>query len=220
MADYLIIDPLREMLAKVASFIPTFIVGLGILFIGWMAAKVVSKMFHRLLKIIRFDKIADRAGISDILVHGGIKHKLSDLLSSLVYWVVMVMVLIISVKAFGLTMASSLLERLLGYVPSVISGVLILMLGMLLAKVVSGLVYVAAANTDIPNPEMLSRLSKWAIIIYVTVIFLKEIGFGLLFVGTNFTIVFGGVIFALALAFGLAGKDIAARYLDVLKKEK
>ena len=217
--DYILTQPL-EMLAKIASFVPVLIVGLGILVIGWVIARMISKAFHGLLKTIGLDKIADKLEISRILDRGGIKHRPSELLSSLVYWIIMVMFLMTSVKSFGLTIAVDLIDRLVGYVPSVISGALVLILGMLLAKVVSSLVYVAAKNTDMPGAELVSRLTKWAIVFYVTIIFVKEIGFELLFVGTNFTIVFGGVVFAFALAFGLAGKDIAVKYLDVLKKDK
>jgi len=86
------------------------------------------------------------------------------------------------------------------------------------AKVISSLVYVTAKNTDMPIPDTLKEVTKIAIVAYVAIIYLKEIGFVALFSGAHYTIFIGGIVFAMALAFGLAGKDVASRYLDVLKK--
>ena len=217
MIDTLITTPLREMLAQVAGFLPTVFISMGILLIGLFVSKLISKASLMLFRTIGVDKLTDKIGIATILKTGGIKHKTSDLLSTLIYWILMITVLTMTVKALGLVMVSSLFDQLLAYIPSIVSGVLVLIFGMLLAKVVSGLVYVTAVNTDVPYPDMISRLSRLAITIYVTVIFLKEIGFGVLFEGTHFTIVLGGVVLALSLAFGLGGKDIASRYLDIFK---
>ena len=130
------------------------------------------------------------------------------------------MVLLTTVKSFGLTVVADLTDKVIGYIPSVFTGVLVLIVGMLMARLVSALVYVIAKNTDMPSPLTLSRLSKLAIMAYVGIIFLKEIGFVSLFADANYTIITAGIVFALALAFGLAGKDIAARYLDVFNVRK
>jgi len=71
-----------------------------------------------------------------------------------------------------------------------------------------------------PIPDTLAKVSKLAIIAYVTVIFLKEIGLISLFVGTHYTIFIAGIVFAMALAFGLAGRNVAAKYLEVLNMKK
>ena len=218
--DAFIIEPFRDVMDRVIVFVPTLLVALGILIIGWVIARVIRKGLLRVFRAIQFDKLSDTIGLSSILRNGGIKHKPSEMLSCLVYTVVMIGVFVMTIKALGLTLASDLIDGLLGYVPSVVSGVFILIIGMLLAKVVSGLVYVTAKNTDMPIPETLSRLSKWAIVAYVTIMFLKEIGFVSLFVPEYSTIFVAGVVFALALAFGLAGRDIASRYLDVFNVRK
>ena len=218
--DAFILDPLKDVLARVTSFVPTLLMALGILFIGWVISRFIRKLLLKGFKVMHFDTLSDSIGLSSILRNGGIKHKPSEMLSCLVYTVLMIAVFIMTIKSLGLTVASDVIDQLLAYVPSVLSGVFILIVGMLLAKVVSSLVYVTAKNTDMPIPETLSRLSKWAIVAYVTIMFLKEIGFVSLFVPDYSTIFVGGVVFALALAFGLAGRDIAHRYLDVFNVKK
>ncbi len=216
----LVVYPLKEMLAKVASFIPTLVGALLILVFGYIVAKVIRDLVHQLLKAIRLDSIADRAGISDVLNKGGLKATASGLLSDLVYWLVAIMVLVMTVNALGLTIASQLLERLFAYIPSVISAVFILVLGMFFATVVDSLVLATARNTNVPNPDLLGKISRWAIIVFAVSMSLEELGIAPLLVGTTFNIFFGAVCFGLALAFGMGGRDAAARFIEELKKRR
>lgn len=218
--DALIVQPLSDMLAKVVGFIPTLFVAFGILIIGCILAHVIQKVFSRALKSMEFDKVSDKMGLTRVLKNGGIRQKPSDVIGCVVYYALMIMVLVLSVKALGLTLASALVDKVLAYIPSVISGLLVLIIGMYIARFVSALVYIAAKNTDMPIPATLSRLTKLAIMVYVAILFLKEIGLISLLVGHNYTIFIGGIVFALALAFGLAGKDVAKRYLDVFSEKK
>lgn len=214
--DTLIVQPFHEVTMRVAHFLPSLLMALGILIVGCFVAHLVERLISKAFRSMEIDKVTDNFGLTKALRRGGIRKKPSDVIGCLTYWVLMVMVLIMSVKALGLTVGSVILDKLLAYIPSVIAGVLVLVIGMLLAKFVSTIVYLAAANTDMPMPAALSRLSKWVIMAYVAVLFLQEVGFVALFTGPHYTLFLGGIIFALALAFGLAGKDIAAKYLSVL----
>lgn len=217
--DLIMLEPIKEIMMRVMNFIPTFVTALAILGVGYVLAKAITKFLVSILRKIGLDKVCTKSGISKVLKNGGITQKPSSLVGCLFYWTMMVGVLITTVKVFGLTMATVLLDNVLAYIPSIFSGVFVLIIGMLLAKFVSVLVYVAAKNTDMPIPDVLARLSKLAIVVYVAIIYLKEIGFMALFGGATYSVFMTGIVFALALAFGLAGKDVAAKYLDVLRRK-
>jgi hypothetical protein len=70
------------------------------------------------------------------------------------------------------------------------------------------------------EPEVFAGVSRWAIVIFAGTISLKELGIATLLVTTTFNIILGGVCLALALAFGLGGKEAAARYLEELQRER
>lgn len=210
--------PLRDIMERVLNFIPTLVISLAILAIGYIIAKMLAKLIVTFLRAIDFDKHSGKIGLDKVLKTGGIKDKPSSLMGCLVYWTLMVGTLIATVKSLGIVVATELLDKVLAYIPSIFAGVFVLIIGMLLAKFVSLIVFVAAKNTDMPIPDVLAKLSKWAIVLYVAVIFVKEIGFAHVFMGPHYSIFVTGIVFALALSFGLAGKDIAAKYLDVIKK--
>lgn len=220
MYDTLIVQPLLDVVGRVGAFIPTLIIALFILVIGGLIVHLVDKMLGRLFKMVDLDKVADKIGVSDILKTGGVKYKFSELLSVLIYWILTITVLFMTVKALGFTMVSALVDQVLAYIPAVISAAIVFIIGILVAKVISGLIYFVAKNIDAPLAEGLGTLSKWAIIIYVVLIYLREVGFFSLFVGIHYTILLGGFVLALAIAFGLAGRDIASKYLDVFHPKK
>ncbi|NQT00422.1 MAG: hypothetical protein HQ580_00210 [Planctomycetes bacterium] len=216
----LIVAPVSEMLTKLAGYMPTLIGALIILTVGWMVAKTLKRIVSRGLKAIQFDKLADKAGISEILSKGGLKTSANDVLSSLVYWLVIIMVLVMVVNALGLPQASSVLESLFAFIPNVIAALFVLVVGMFLANFVSGIVRTAGGNASLPKPEMLAAVSRWAIIIFAGTISLKELGIATLLVTTTFNIILGGFCLALALAFGLGGRDTAAKYLNEWRQKQ
>lgn len=212
-------EPIMDMVHHLFGYLPKLGTALLILIVGWILAKFITKIFITFLRTVDFDKLSSKMGLTKVLKTGGIAEKPSTLFGCIIYWVMMLGVLTAHLKALGIEVVSSMLDKVLGYIPSVISGVIVLIVGMLIARVVSVLIYIVAKNTDMPIPETLSKLSKWAIVAFVAVVYLKEIGFGIFFAGPTFSTVLTGVVFAIALSFGLAGKDIAAKYLDFLNKK-
>ena len=210
----LIVAPISEMLTKIVGYLPTLFGALIILTVGWLVAKTLRRIVCRGLETIHFDKLAEKAGITEILNKGGLKTSANNVLSSMVYWLVIIMVLVMVVNALGLPQASNVLESLFAYIPNVIAAMFVLVMGMFLANFVSGIIRTAAGNASLPRPEMLASVSRWAIIIFAGTISLRELGIATLLVTTTFNIILGGFCLALALAFGLGGRDAAAKYLD------
>jgi len=216
----LIVDPVREMLTRIMAYLPVLLGALVILIVGWIVAKAIKRIVDWLLKTVRFDALADKAGISEILRKGGLKTSAREVVSGLVYWLAIIMVLVMVVNALGLPKASDVLASLFAYVPKVIAALFILVVAMFLASFVSGIVRIAAGNAKLPKPELLAGISRWAIIIFALTVSLAQLGIAPLLVTATFNIILGGVCLALALAFGLGGKDAAARYLEELKKRR
>ena len=216
----LIAEPVRQMLTKILNFLPVLLGALLILIIGWIVAKAIRRLINWLLVMARFDVMADKTGISEVLRKGNLAISAREVISGLVYWLIIIMVLVMAVDALGLPKASDVLSSLFAFVPKVIVALLVLIVAMFLANFVSGIVRTAAGNANLPSPDLIASISRWAIIIFAVTIAMEQLGIAPLLVGTAFNIILGGVVLALALAFGLGGKDAAAKYLDELKNRR
>ena len=218
--ENLIVEPIRQMLTRIMAYLPVLLGALIILIVGWIVAKAIRRIVDWLLKAVHFDTLADKAGISAVLRKGDLKILARQVISGLVYWLIMIMVLVMTVDALGLPKASDVLASLFAYVPKVIAALFILVVAMFLASFVSGIVRIAAGNAKLPKPELLAGICRWAIIIFAVTISLAQLGIAPLLVTATFNIILGGIVLALALAFGLGGKDAAAKYLEELKQKR
>ena len=214
----LIVDPVIQMLTRILAYLPVLLGALVILIVGWIVAKAIRRLIDWLLKLIRFDTLADKAGISEILEKGNLEISAREVISNIVYWLIIIMVLVMTVDALGLPKSSDVLSSLFAYVPKVIAALLVLIVAMFLASFVSGIVRTAAGNANLPKPQVFAGVSRWAIIIFAITVALEQLGIAPLLVTATFNIILGGICLALALAFGLGGKDVAAKYLEGLKK--
>ncbi len=210
----LVFIPLKEMFHTVVGFIPTLFVAFLILLLGYLSAKLLRDLFQRLLEELHFDRVVDKLGLSRLFHAGKIKHRLSHLLGGMLYLIVIVMFLIVTMKALGIETMSRLMTGLTAYLSPVLSALFVLVLGLILAKIVGQVIYLTGSRLQLPNPKLQERVSRWAIVLYAAKLSLMELGYGFLFSGMTFHILFGGLVLALALAFGLGGRDMAAGYLS------
>ena len=210
--------PVMDMLDKLGGYAPTAITALLILGLGWVAAKFIRVLIEDLLGAIHFETVAKRCGITGVLKEGKVKMTPTKVVGALAYYVSMITVLLLVLNVLGVAGGFGLIDGFIGYIPSVVTALFVMVLGMFMARFVSIIVRVAANNTDLPRPEILESISHWAIVIFTLTITLKELGFTALFEGQTATILFAGIVLAAAIAFGLGGKDAAEKYLKVLHK--
>ncbi len=207
-------ESLSSFVRGIGEFLPNILAAILILLVGWIAAKVLKAAVGRVLKLVRFPVLAQKAGIDEFLQKGGIERSSADLLAVLVYWLVMLIVLVTAVNALGLQVASQLLNQILLYIPNIIVAVIVVTVGLYAANFVAGLVRTAAANAGIEEAVLVAALSRYALIIFTFAIALNQLQIGEVIVANGFLILFGAACLAAALAVGLGGRDVVARYLD------
>lgn len=217
----IVADPVKAMLIKIWSYIPTILGAIVILVIGWIIAKFVEAVVVRALKAVRLDVVSDKAGIANMLAQGEIKWTLSELLGVIIYWIVMLSVLAAALNALNLTVASDLLSRLVAYIPNIIVAIFVLVLGSFLATFVAGIVRTAASNAGIGTAKLLAKITQAVLVIFAIIIAIEQLNIATAFIAFAVNIILASIGLALALSFGLGCKDIAAKAMqDMMNKVK
>ena len=209
-----VITSFAAALALLFTFIPKLIGFLVILLVGWIVATALSKAVTFLLRKVGFDRIGDRIGLSRLLTQSGIKTDAADVLGKLVYWFVFLIFLVPAVDALGLTAVSTLLGQVIGFLPNVFVAILILFLGTFAATIVADIVRGAAGSAKIGNPNIFANVARYAIMGFVALIALEQLGIAPALLNILFTAIVGAAALAAGLAFGLGGQDTARKYLD------
>ena len=207
-------EPARLLLHQAVDFLPRLGLALIVLIAGWLIAKAIRFAIARALRAVNFHVVTDRAGIDGFLRDGGIGMDTTDILAMLVYWIVILAALIIGFNLLGLTYITDLLSRVLLFVPKVLVAALILAFGAYFAKFVGHSISAYLRNIHIQDAELLGNLARYAILTFVVLIALDQVNVGGDIVRQTFLIVLAGLVFALALAFGLGGREWAAELLE------
>jgi hypothetical protein len=198
---------------KITVFLPELIGAIIIFIVGLISAKLIKMAIVKFLRLVRFDTAADKTGVKEFLNKGSIFKTPSEIVGLLVYWFIMILVIIASFDALGLPIVSDILNDIFLYIPNVVVAVIVLILGLLFANLVSAIIRTAASNSGMANAEGLGKVGLYSIVIFSGLIALTQLGIGEEILGDAFVIAFGAIALALAIAFGLGGKDVATDYL-------
>jgi len=207
------LEPVRAFLAQLGTFLPRLLLAVLILVAGWLVAKLARFAILKALRAVNFHVLTERAGIDGFLHQGGMDTDSSAIFGALVYWLVILAALIVGFNMLGLTYITDLLGRVVLFVPKVFVALLILAFGAYFARFVGDAVRTYCRNIDLRDGEFLARLAQYAITAFVVLIALDQVHVGGDIVRQSFLILLAGVVFALALAFGLGGKEWAAERL-------
>ncbi len=210
----IMLEPVRTFLIQIAAFLPKFALAIGVLIVGWLLAKFARFAIVKALRAVNFNVLTERAGLDGFLSQGGIETDTTGIFGLLVYWLVILAALIIGFNGMGLTYVPSLLGEVVRFVPKLAVALLILAFGAYFARFIGNAVLAYCRNINIQDADVLGKLSQYAIMTFVVLIALDQVNVGGDIVRESFLIFLAGVVFALALAFGLGGKDAAAELID------
>ena len=210
----ILLDPARAFLVQIGQFLPRLGVALGILVGGWLIAKTVRFAVSRGLRAINFQVLTERAGVDRFLRDGGIAADGNAIFAGLAYWLTLLLALLVAFNSLGLNYATELVRQVVLFVPKVFVALLVIAFGAYFARFVRDSVNAYLRNAGVSDADLLGHIAQYAIVGFVLLIAIDQLDFGGRLVQTTFLIVLGGIVFALALAFGLGGRERAAALLE------
>ena len=208
------LEPVRALLIQIGVFLPRLAIAVIVLFIGLLIAKAARFAVQKALRAINFHILTQRAGLDGFLQQGGTHIDTIGVLGLLTYWVVILAALIVAFSGLGLTHVTDLLSRVMLFVPKVIVALLVLAFGSYFARFISNAVVTYCHGVGIRDADALGRIARYAIMAFVVMIALDQIDVGGTIVREAFLLLLGGLVLALALAFGLGGQRWAAAHLE------
>jgi hypothetical protein len=208
------IEPLRAFLVQVGAMLPRLGVALLVVLAGWLLAKAVRFAAVKALRAFNVHVLTQRSGIDAFLQQGGSMRDTVDVVGVIVQWLVLVAALVVASNGLGLGQVSDLLGRVLLFLPRLLVVLAVLVLGLYFARFAAQSVAAWCRTEGIGDAPLLSRLVQWVVVAFVLLMALDHLDIGGGLVQKTFLIVLGGVVLALALAFGLGGRDRAAALLE------
>lgn len=208
------LEPARAMFFQIGAFLPRLVIAAIVVIGGWLLAKFVRFAVTRTLRAINFNVLTERSGMDGFLRQGGIASDTSAIFGLLTYWLVILAALLIAFNGLGLTYITDLLGRVMWFVPNVFVALFIIAFGSYFARFVGDAVLTYGRNIQLQEAAFLAKVAQYAIMVFVVLIALDQLRIGGDIVRQSFLVILGGAVFAVALAFGLGGKDWAAERIE------
>jgi len=219
-----LLEPAKIIVAQIGQFLINVLLVIVILIIGWMISNLVKQLITKVLRTLKVDSLSDRIELDALLAKGGIKYSLSELLGIIGYWLSILVTVVVAINAIGLTIAAELLNKFVLYVPNVIAAIFVLILGMFIAVLLRNIIQTAATNAGLTQVNIFTKIVEVLVIVFAVAIALEQLNIGAKVIQLLIGIVLGSIGLAVALAFGLGCKDIAAKHtaelIERLKSKK
>ena len=209
-----IMNPLQNLLDQIYAFLPNIFAMILILIIGFILGTGVGILLRMLLKIIRFEKISHRIGFSDVIEKSGIKLKPTEFIVKIVYWLLFFVFIMLAINALKVDALDALVTQFFLFFPNIIAGIILFFAGYLLSILLARTVLIAAVNYQFQFAKFISRGVQILVLLFFLAIALEQIGIGENIVIASFSIIFGGIVLALALALGLGGRELGKEWLE------
>lgn len=206
--------------AGVVMYVPKIITAFIIFVLGWVIGAILGKVIAQIIKALKIERVFENTEVVDTFNRAGFQFSVGGFIGGLVKWFIVVVFLVASFDILGLSQVNEFLKNVvLEFIPNVIVAVFVLVAGALLADAVQRIVTGGAKAARIHSAQFFGSMARWAIWIFAVLIALSQIGIAREFMQTLFLGVV--VMFALAggLAFGLGGKEAAARFLEKIRHD-
>jgi len=196
-----------------AHYLPRLIVMVILALAGWLIAYVVKMILRSVLKLLRFDRLSENAGASQLLTKASLPSA-TEVVSRFVFWLTWLGFILLGVSVLGIMGLQDQITRFFLFLPHLFVAVLILFLGLLAASFFSRATLLAAVNANMPSARVLSLAVRSIITVFVFSVVFEELGLAEQTMLVAFGIVFGALMLGMAIAFGMGGRDLARRFLE------
>ena len=209
-----IVQAFEDTIEGIALFLPNIVAMILLLLVGVLAAWLAKVILNRLLKALRFDALCERWGFSAAISRTGVKRHGSELAGRLVFGVVFLLFAFMAVDALNLQATSNLMNVVLSFLPHLLAALLLLAVGWVLSNFFAEAALIGLVNAQVQEARLIANLIRWGVMIFTFAMVLNQLGIAEEIVVAAFSITFGGIVLALAIALGLGGRNIAKEALE------
>ncbi|PIR68874.1 hypothetical protein COX93_01220 [Candidatus Nomurabacteria bacterium CG_4_10_14_0_2_um_filter_30_12] len=202
------------------QFAPKLILAIIFFVIGWILGSLITKAFEQVFSALKIDNLFKSLGVDDFFRKAGMNLNSGHFVGEVMKWFIIIIFLLPSLNLIGLdSIAYFLKDDVLGFLPRIVIAAFVLIIATMVADFLSKTAYASARAMNLKSSHMLSSLVKYTVWVFAFIIALGQLGVAEGYMSILFTGIIGMLAIGGALAFGLGGKDAAARLISKLGEE-
>lgn len=201
-------------LQNLIGFLPALIGAIIVLILGWIVAGLLAGLVEGILKTVGFERAAQSTGISGFIQRAGSGWTASKIVAEIVKWFIRLIAIQAAASILGLIQISAAINAVLLWLPNLVVALVLLVVAALIANFVAGIVRATASEMQLGSPELMANIARYAILTFAVIAAVDQLGIAPTVVNTLLIGSVGAVALALGLAFGLGGREVAARMAE------
>lgn len=198
---------------RIGAFLPDLFAAIVILFVGWVCCSLIRRLALHMLWICQVDRLGASSGVSRMLELGGVRQGPSEVLAALLFWFLFLIVIVAALDTLGLPGVTDVMAMIFHYIPRIAAAIVVLILGLYFANFLETVTRTSLANVGLTKAVAIGQVTYYATTIFIGAAILQILQIAEEIVMWAFILIFGSVCLALALAFGIGGRDVAGRLL-------
>lgn len=211
---------LQELWWGFVQFTPKFLIAVILFVVGWVLGAIVSRALEQVFSSLKIDNLLKSIGIENFFRKAGMNLNSGYFVGQVAKWFVVVVFLIPSLDLVGLNSIKDFLQNdVLGFLPRVIVAALILIIATIVAEALAKTVRASARTMNLTSTNMLGAITKYSVWIFAFIIALGQLGVADYYMSVLFTGIIAMLSIGAGLAFGLGGKDAAAKFIAKISEE-
>jgi len=211
-----IFEPFFQSLINVS---PAVFWAILVFLVGWFISKWIGQITAAFLSKIRLNQVLKRMGLEEALTKIDARLNAPKFFGEIVRWFFVILFLMATSEILGLTQFSQFLEKVIGYYPNIFIAALIFVVAVFLADFSQKIVVGTLEKEKITYSRFLGRAIRWAIWLFAILAILYQLRITPSLILAILIGMVATISIALGIAFGLGGKDLAAKILKELEEK-
>lgn len=195
--------------------LPVVLASVFVLIAGFLVAWLSAVITRKLLRLIRLDPLVADTPLSQVLNAMGYRKGVSELISRLVYWGVLLVFIATSADVIGLRTVSAVIHAIFSYIPNIIAAIVIVIIGLYLARILRDSIVAIFAGAHVPYGVYIAGFAQFVIYIVILVMALDVLGLNTSILLSNINIIIAGLMLSFAISFGIGSKDVLRNMLQI-----
>lgn len=207
-------DSANEFWASVGGYLPNILGAFLLLILGLLVAKLLQSLVEKVLRTLNVNKLLQQKQVASTLKTAEVNVDFVEIAGRIVFWVVVVIFGLAISDVLELTAMSDVLREIVNYLPNVLAAVIVLTVTIAGGRLVRDVVAASLARMRADFANSVAAVAYYVIIVFGTLMAVDQLGFDTTILTANITVIVAGIVLALALAFGLGGKETAGKIVD------
>ena len=199
---------------QLVNFIPRLISAIVILILGILVAKLARAVVRTVLAKIGIDRIGEKLNEIDLIRKMNTEIKVSSLLAQILYFFVLLIFATAATEMLGVVALTDLILGITNLIPKLIVAGLMLVVGILVADALKKFVISLCESFNISGGRMLGTIVFSFFLVIILINALGQAGINTELLESSFNLIIGGIIFAFAVGYGIASRDVMANIVS------